>query len=56
MSKSHDSTARVRYRCRACRFEFTPQTPGVAQCPRCQSIAGHEPIATIPAGGACGGE
>lgn len=34
-------------RCHACEFEFTRALPGVATCPRCQAIGGHERIERV---------
>jgi len=34
----------IRYRCRACGFDFTDAIAGTVACPRCSSIADHEQL------------
>lgn len=44
MSDARIGTTSIRYRCRACEFEFRDRLAGVVACPRCQSIADHEQL------------
>lgn len=44
MSKPQAGGPRIRYRCRACEFEFGDALAGVVACPRCSAIADHEQL------------